>query len=138
MMGVGLTGVSRDNGVDLFVSSFCSVFERTSLACPVEKSLLLSFTKLLDISLGVIIHDHALKPTGPVSRLIHPGASLLRAESGNPTDLRNMRAPVGGTLGVRLQIRSAEETEATEISHSVASVPSCSQWRAGLSVFARA
>ncbi len=42
---------------------------------PIHKAQLLSYMKLLDIPLGLIINFHALKLTEGVSRLILPGAN---------------------------------------------------------------
>lgn len=42
---------------------------------PIHKAQLLSYMKLLDIPLGLIINFHALKLTDGVSRLILPGAN---------------------------------------------------------------
>ena len=43
---------------------------------PIHKAQLLSYMKLLDIPLGLIINFHALQLTEGVSRLILPGANL--------------------------------------------------------------
>ena len=43
---------------------------------PIHKAQLLSYMKLLDIPLGLIINFHELKLTEGVSRLILPGANL--------------------------------------------------------------
>jgi len=43
---------------------------------PIHKAQLLSYMKLLDIPLGLIINFHAPKLTEGVSRLILPGANL--------------------------------------------------------------
>jgi len=43
---------------------------------PLHKAQLLSYMKLLDIPLGLILNFHALKLTEGVSRLILPGANL--------------------------------------------------------------
>ena len=43
---------------------------------PIHKAQLLSYMKLLDIPLGLIINFHALTLTEGVSRLILPGANL--------------------------------------------------------------
>ena len=43
---------------------------------PIHKAPLLSYMKLLDIPLGLIINFHALKLTEGVSRLILPGANM--------------------------------------------------------------
>lgn len=43
---------------------------------PIHKAQLLSYMKLLDIPLGLIINFHALKLTDGVSRLILPGANV--------------------------------------------------------------
>ena len=42
---------------------------------PIHKAQLLSYMKLLDIPLGLIINFHALKLTDGISRLILPGAN---------------------------------------------------------------
>ena len=42
---------------------------------PIHRAQLLSYMKLLDIPLGLIINFHALKLTDGVSRLILPGAN---------------------------------------------------------------
>ncbi len=42
----------------------------------IHKAQLLSYMKLLDIPLGLIINFHALKLTDGISRLILPGANL--------------------------------------------------------------
>ena len=42
---------------------------------PIHKAQLLSYMKLLDIPLGLIINFHALKLTDGVSSLILPGAN---------------------------------------------------------------
>ena len=42
---------------------------------PIHKAQLLSYMKLLDIPLGLIINFHVLKLTEGVSRLILPGAN---------------------------------------------------------------
>ena len=43
---------------------------------PIHKAQLLSYMKLLDIPLGLVINFHALKLTECISRLILPGANL--------------------------------------------------------------
>jgi GxxExxY protein len=43
---------------------------------PIHKAQLLSYMKLLDIPLGLIINFHALKLTDGIARLILPGANL--------------------------------------------------------------
>ncbi|MBK9991535.1 MAG: GxxExxY protein [Verrucomicrobia bacterium] len=43
---------------------------------PVHKAQLLSYMKLLDIPLGLLINFHEVKLTDGVSRLILPGANL--------------------------------------------------------------
>lgn len=43
---------------------------------PIHKTQLLSYMKLLDVPLGLIINFHALKLTDDVSRLILPGANF--------------------------------------------------------------
>ena len=43
---------------------------------PIHKAQLLSYMKLLDIPLGLIINFNVLKLTDGLSRLIHPGANL--------------------------------------------------------------
>lgn len=43
---------------------------------PIHKAQLLSYMKLLDIPLGLVVNFHALKLTEGISRLILPGANL--------------------------------------------------------------
>lgn len=43
---------------------------------PIHKAQLLSYMKLLDVPLGLLINFHELKVTDGVSRLILPGANL--------------------------------------------------------------
>ena len=47
---------------------------------PIHKAQLLSYMKLLDIPLGLIINFHALKLTDGVSRLILPASKLNQGE----------------------------------------------------------
>ena len=44
---------------------------------PIHKAQLLSYMKLLDIPLGLVINFHALKLTEGISRLILPGANQV-------------------------------------------------------------
>src|SRR5438093_13661956 len=44
---------------------------------PVHKAQLLSYMKLLDVPLGLLINFHEMKVTTGISRLILPGANLL-------------------------------------------------------------
>jgi GxxExxY protein len=50
---------------------------------PIHKAILLSYMKLLDIPLGLVINFHELKLVDGVSRLILPGAN----QGTKPTDL---------------------------------------------------
>lgn len=43
---------------------------------PIHKAQLLSYMKLLDVPLGLLINFHELKVTDGISRLILPGANL--------------------------------------------------------------
>jgi len=43
---------------------------------PIHKAQLLSYMKLLDVPLGLLINFHVMKLTDGVSRLILPGANL--------------------------------------------------------------
>ena len=43
---------------------------------PIHKATLLSYMKLLDVPLGLLINFHAEKVTGGVSRLMLPGANI--------------------------------------------------------------
>lgn len=43
---------------------------------PIHKAQLLSYMKLLDVPLGLLINFHELKVTDGVSRLVLPGANL--------------------------------------------------------------
>ena len=44
---------------------------------PIHRAQLLSYMKLLDVPLGLLINFHELKVTDGVSRLILPGANLV-------------------------------------------------------------
>ena len=48
---------------------------------PIHKAQLLSYMKLLDIPLGLIVNFHTLKLTDGVSRLILPGTEATLSES---------------------------------------------------------
>ncbi len=43
---------------------------------PIHKAQILSYMKLLDVPLGLLINFHEIKVTGGISRLILPGANL--------------------------------------------------------------
>jgi len=43
---------------------------------PIHKAQLLSYMKLLDVPLGLLINFHEMKVTDGISRLIFPGANL--------------------------------------------------------------
>ncbi len=43
---------------------------------PIHKAKLLSYMKLLDVPLGLLINFHEMKVTDGISRLILPGANL--------------------------------------------------------------
>ena len=43
---------------------------------PIHKAQLLSYMKLLDVPLGLLINFHEMKVTDGISRLIVPGANL--------------------------------------------------------------
>lgn len=49
---------------------------------PIHKAQLLSYMKLLDVPLGLLINFHEMKVTAGISRLILPGANLLPAQDG--------------------------------------------------------
>ena len=62
---------------DLLVAD-CLLVEVKAVAAvhPIHKAQLLSYMKLLDVPLGLIINFNVLKLTDGVSRLILPGANL--------------------------------------------------------------
>lgn len=62
---------------DLFVND-CLLVEVKSVEIvhPIHKAQLLSYMKLLDVPLGLLINFNVLKLTDGVSRLILPGANL--------------------------------------------------------------
>ncbi len=62
---------------DLLVEN-CALIEVKALekVAPIHKAQLLSYMKLLDIPLGLLINFHELKVTDGVHRLILPGANL--------------------------------------------------------------
>ena len=43
---------------------------------PIHKAQLLSYMKLIDLPLGLLINFHEMKVTDGISRLILPGANL--------------------------------------------------------------
>jgi len=43
---------------------------------PIHKAQLLSYMKLLDVPLGLLINFHEIKVTNGISRLILPGANI--------------------------------------------------------------
>jgi GxxExxY protein len=43
---------------------------------PIHKAQLLSYMKLLDVPLGLLINFHEMKVTDGISRLVLPGAGL--------------------------------------------------------------
>ena len=43
---------------------------------PIHKAQLLSYMKLLDVPIGLLINFHEMKVTDGISRLILPGANL--------------------------------------------------------------
>ena len=43
---------------------------------PIHKAQLLSYMKLLDVPIGLLINFHEMKVTEGISRLILPGANL--------------------------------------------------------------
>jgi len=55
------------------------LFEKASgltESIPIHKAQLLSYMKLLNVPLGLLINFHELKVTDGISRLILPGAGL--------------------------------------------------------------
>ena len=76
---------------------------------PIHKAQLLSYMKLLDVPLGLLINFHEKKVTDGVSRLILPGANL-RSIKGDSQE-------------------QTEETEKPAFPISVPSVRSCSTER---------
>lgn len=62
---------------DLLVDS-CLLVEAKAVEqiLPIHKAQLLSYMKLLDVPIGLLINFHELKVTDGVSRLILPGANL--------------------------------------------------------------
>ncbi len=62
---------------DLLIDS-CLLVEAKAVekVLPIHKAQLLSYMKLLDVPLGLIINFHSLKLTEGVSRLILPGANV--------------------------------------------------------------
>jgi len=45
---------------------------------PIHKAQLLSYMKLLDVPLGLLINFHEMKVTDGISRLILPGSNLCK------------------------------------------------------------
>jgi GxxExxY protein len=77
-------GVTREEPLrfDLLVEN-CLLVEVKAVEriLPIHKAQLLSYMKLLDVPLGLLINFHEMKVTQGVSRLILPGANL-REENG--------------------------------------------------------
>jgi GxxExxY protein len=48
----------------------------TEVVLPIHKATLLSYMKLLDVPLGLVINFHELKLVNGISRLILPGANM--------------------------------------------------------------
>ena len=88
------TGANRDNGGEIAVFLFLlcyallklhlmhPLFEKAAgltkaveKILPIHKAQLLSYLKLLDIPIGLLINFHERKVTDGVSRLILPGAN---------------------------------------------------------------
>jgi GxxExxY protein len=71
-------GFARDEPLrfDLLVES-CLLVEAKAVEkiLPIHKAQLLSYMKLLDVPLGLLINFHELKVTDGVSRLMLPGAN---------------------------------------------------------------
>ena len=78
---------------------------------PIHKAQLLSYMKLLDIPLGLIINFNVLKLTDGVSRLILPGEAVKKlgqaprsyAKSLLNTDIRSEPVPFFHSLGANLE-----------------------------------
>ena len=62
---------------DLLVQD-CLLVEAKALEkiLPIHKAQLLSYMKLLDVPIGLLINFHEMKVTDGISRLILPGANL--------------------------------------------------------------
>ncbi len=50
---------------------------------PIHKAQLLSYMKLLDVPIGLVMNFHEMKVTDGISRLILPGANLLKQQKQN-------------------------------------------------------
>lgn len=72
-------GATREEPLrfDMLVEE-CVLVEAKSVikVAPIHKAQLLSYVKLLDVPLGLLINFHEMKVTDGVSRLILPGADL--------------------------------------------------------------
>jgi GxxExxY protein len=79
LVKISYKGFVRDEPLrfDLLVSD-CVLVEIKAVehVLPLHKAQLLSYMKLLDIPLGLLINFHEVKLTDGVSRLINPGANL--------------------------------------------------------------
>jgi len=72
--GLDFTGGNRENGEYCLLCLIVEV-KAVEKVHPINKAQLLSYMKLLDIPLGLIINFNVLKLTDGVSRLILPGAN---------------------------------------------------------------
>jgi len=52
---------------------------------PIHKAQLLSYMKLLDVPIGLLINFHEMKVTDGISRLILPGANLYKQQKSKLT-----------------------------------------------------
>ncbi|MGB8352926.1 MAG: GxxExxY protein [Chthoniobacteraceae bacterium] len=72
-------GVTREEPLrfDVLVEG-CLLVEAKAVerVLPIHKAQLLSYMKLLDVPLGLVINFHEMKVTDGISRLILPGANL--------------------------------------------------------------
>src|SRR5947199_7267615 len=76
---INYKGFSREEPLrfDVLVEG-CVLVEAKALEkiLPIHKAQLLSYMKLLDVPLGLLINFHEMKVTDGISRLILPGANL--------------------------------------------------------------
>jgi GxxExxY protein len=75
---IGYKGFTREEPLrfDVLVEE-CVLVEAKAVEkiLPIHKAQLLSYMKLLDVPLGLLINFHEMKVTDGISRLILPGAS---------------------------------------------------------------
>jgi len=75
----GYKGIAREKPLRFdLLEEWCVLVEAKAVEkiLPIHKAQLLSYMKLLDVPIGLLINFHEMKVTDGISRLILPGANL--------------------------------------------------------------